>query len=122
MVFFDTVRSSFDFGNGLTGAAYYTNDLGCRRAFYWIAPNGQFYVFDDNDCWKSERIYPGNPDYNYEYAWKNVRYTSTGRRGVMRPFTATCVLDMFEDRRNKSGNWYSLSVELKNGRIVGYDA
>lgn len=122
MIQFDTIRSSFDFGNGRNDATYYTNDLGDRMGFYWVDPNGQFYVHDDDACWKQERLYPGHPEYDHKFPWKNVSYHLSGCRGKMRLFTWSGHLDIFEDKRQNSSNWYSIHVVLKNGRIVSYDA
>ena len=121
MGFFDTIRSSFDFGNGRNDTTYYTNSLGRKMGFYWIDPNGQFYVHDDNACWQEERLYPGHPDYNHEFHWKNLSYTLSGQRGTMRLFEWSGYLDISEDKSNRGDSRYSIRVELKNGRIIAYD-
>ena len=84
--------------------------------FYWISPNGQFYVHDDDACWKEERLYPGHPEYNHEFPWKNKSWQLSGRRGKMRRFKGDVCLS-FYDKHHKFAVW----VEVKRGRIVSYD-
>lgn len=119
---FDTIHSSFDFGDGRTNVIYATRDLGNSLLYFWLSPSGQLFKRQLQMCHRRVETYPGHPQYDHKYSWKNVHYEPTGENGKMTPSSLTAYLDIYQLIDNSLDHSTSVRVHFIKGLLVGFTA
>lgn len=105
MGMFDTLYSSYNFGEEFTHIELQTKSLNCFLDNYWISPKGELFSFQYEKCYRMIK----SKTNSFGFEWEK-----TGKNGIVRPYYYTGVVEA-------SNKFNKILINFWIGKVTTYN-